>query len=85
MINEKIFIAFVYKKSDTYVLVVPDIPNLVIVAKTQYEVINKAINDLEKNFKEEIKNISPNSIKYFMNEYKNDYIPKNANLYPLTV
>jgi len=85
MPNEKIFVSFVYKNNNKFVLIVPDIPNSMIVAKTQSEVINKAIRNLRQNFKDEIENISPNSIEYFMNKYKNKYIPNDAILYPLPI
>jgi len=85
MPDEKIFVSFVYKDNNKFVLIVPDIPNSMIVAKTQSEVINKAIRNLRQNFKEEIKDISPKSIEYFINEYKNEYIPNDAILYPLPI
>ena len=85
MPNEKIFVSFVYKNNNKFVLIVPDIQNSMIVAKTQSEVINKAIRNLRQNFKEEIENISPNSIEYFMNEYNNEHIPNDAILYPLPI
>ena len=85
MSSEKIFVSFVYKNNDKFVLVVPDIPNSMVVAKTQSEVIRKAIRNLRQNFKEEIETIPPNSIEYFLNEYKNEYIPNNAILYPLPI
>ena len=85
MPNEKIFVSFVYKNNNKFVLIVPDIQNSMIVAKTQSEVINKAVRNLRQNFKDEIENISPNSIEYFINEYKNEYIPNDAILYPLPV
>lgn len=85
MLDEKIFVSFVYKDNNRFVLIVPDIPNSMIVAKTQSEVINKAIRNLRQNFKEEIKDIPPNSVEYFRNEYKNEYIPSDAILYPLPI
>lgn len=85
MPNEKIFVSFVYKNNNKFVLIVPDIQNSMIVAKTQSEVINKAVRNLRQNFKDEIENISPNSIEYFINEYKNEYIPNDAILYPLPI
>lgn len=85
MSNEKIFISFVYKENNKFVLVVPDIKYSMIVAKTLSEVINKAIRNLRQNFKDEIEKISPNSIEYFTTEYKKENIPDDAMLYPLPV
>ncbi len=83
--NEKIFVSFVYRDNNRFVLVVPDIQGSMVVAKTQSEVVRKAIRNLQKNFKEEIKSISPNSIEYFISSYKNNHIPTDAILFPLPI
>jgi len=85
MSSEKVFVSFVYKNNDKFVLVVPDIPHSMIVAKTQSEVVQKAVRNLRQNFKEELENIEPKSMEYFQNEYNNEFIPKDATLYNLPI
>ena len=85
MSSEKIFVSFVYKNNNKFVLVVPDIPHSMIVAKTQSEVIQKAIRNLRQNFKDELENTIPKSIKYFQDKYHDDFIPSDAILYPLPI
>ena len=85
IVNEKIFISFVYEEDNEFVLVVPDIKDFKVRAKRQSELITKAIIFLEENFSDKLKDISPNSIKYFIDEYKKENIPKNAILYPLPI
>jgi len=83
--NEKIFVSFVYRDNNRFILVVPDIQGSMVIAKTQSEVVRKAIRNLQNNFKEEIRSTSPNPIEYFSSNYKNDYIPKDSILFPLPI
>jgi hypothetical protein len=87
MSHEKILVSFVYKEGYNYVLVVPDIGNeLMVRAKTQAEVIRKAIRLLRDKYKEQIINLSPSPIDIFTENYKNEKgIPPPAVLYPLPI
>lgn len=87
MLNEKIIVSFVYKEDYNYVLVVPDIgTDLMIRAKTQSEVIRKAIRLLREKYKETINELSPRPIELFTDEYKDNIgIPNHATLYPLPI
>ena len=85
MLGEKVFVSFVYRNNDKFVLIVPDIPHSMIVAKSQSEVVQKAIRNLRQNFKVELESNTPNSIEYFQNEYHNESIPNSAILYPLPI
>ena len=87
MSHEKILVSFVYEEGYNFVLVVPDIGNEFMVrAKTQAEVIRKAIRLLRDKYKEKIINLTPSPIDIFTENYKNKKgIPPPAILYPLPI
>ena len=87
MSSEKIVVSFVYEEGYNFVLVVPDMGNEMMVrAKTQSEVIRKAIRSLRDRHKETIVNLEPSPIDIFTEEYKEKRgIPKHSVLYPLPI
>ncbi|CAA6798861.1 MAG: Unknown protein [uncultured Sulfurovum sp.] len=87
MLHEKILVSFVYEEGYNFVLIVPDVGNeLMVRAKTQSEVIRKAIRALRENYTDNLMELSPSPIDIYTEEYKNSKgIPKHAILYPLPV
>ncbi|CAA6813873.1 MAG: Unknown protein [uncultured Sulfurovum sp.] len=87
MSSEKIVVSFVYEEGYNFVLVVPDMGNEMMVrAKTQSEVIRKAIRSLRERYKETIVNLKPSPIDIFTEDYKEKRgIPKHSILYPLPI
>ena len=87
MSSEKIVVSFVYEEGYNFVLVVPDMGNEIMIrAKTQSEVIRKAIRSLRERYKETIVNLEPSPIDIFTENYKEKKgIPKHSVLYPLPI
>ena len=82
MESEILVESFVYQEGTFYILLVPSIQKEPIAkAKTQLEVMRKAINLLRKNHKDKIIELSNMKINTIV-KYE---IPKNSTLFPLPI
>jgi len=87
MSGEKILVSFVYQEGSNFVLIVPDLGNEVMIrAKSQSEVIRKAIRILRSEYQKIISTLTPTTIEQITDKYKKQKaIPKSAILYPLPI
>ena len=87
MSSEKIVVSFVYEEGYNFVLVVPDIGiEMMVRAKTQSEVVRKAIRVIRQDFEDKISNLDVTPIERFTEEYKEKRgIPKHSLLFPLPI
>ena len=87
MSSEKIVVSFVYEEGYNFVLVVPDIGiEMMVRAKTQSEVVRKAIRIIRQDFQDKVSSLVTTPIERFTNEYKEKRgIPKDSLLFPLPI
>jgi len=87
MSSEKIVVSFVYEEGYNFVLVVPDIGiEMMVRAKTQSEVVRKAIRIIRQDFQDKVSSLATTPIERFTNEYKEKRgIPKDSLLFPLPI
>jgi len=87
MSSEKIVVSFVYEEGYNFVLVVPDIGiEMMVRAKTQSEVVRKAIRIIRQDFQDKVSSLTTTPIERFTNEYKEKRgIPKDSLLFPLPI
>ena len=87
MSSEKIVVSFVYEEGYNFVLVVPDIGiEMMVRAKTQSEVVRKAIRVIRQDFQDKVSSLKTTPIERFTNEYKEKRgIPKDSLLFPLPI